>query len=175
MLLNSSLRRDSLSALDCIFVMFIIIIVILTFSITIVILYHTHHNDSYCMKLDREHYWWWQFVLPWSADDGDDDYDDDNDADNDDDDEDGDDEGSDNFYCLVPKTERTENEKIWLLLPDKQSPPVIIIMIIVIIIIMIIYTLSSYLNHFSFSYLSHFPWWNFGCFFNGGKINIDPL
>ena len=22
---------------------------------------------------------------------------------------------TDNFYCLVPKTERTENEKIWLL------------------------------------------------------------
>ena len=37
------------------------------------------------------------------------------------DDEDGDDydedqDGStDNFYCLVQKTERTENEKIWLL------------------------------------------------------------
>jgi len=37
---------------------------------------------------------------------------------------------------------------------------------------MIIYTLSSYLSLFSFSYLSHFPWW---IFFNGGKISIDPL
>ena len=67
-----------------------------------------------------------KFVLQWSDgddyveedEDDEDDDDENNDDDVDDDDngdygDDDDDESKDNFYCLVPKTERTENEKIW--------------------------------------------------------------